>query len=114
MLKSMVDCLANAQHLVSAALKLVRHLFHQDVKPAAAKIVNGPIDVRGWLAAQCKQREDAHLCGHPAHLGDGILMKSLAQLGRIEKQEVRTEREIERRILEGKRGKLRVCARISS
>ena len=99
---------AHAHHFVPTALKFVGNPFDDDVVAGGTRLIGHEVDVRRRFAAEGEEREDAHFAGDAAQLGDGGTVEVLAELLRVQKQEVRAQREVEGRIGERERRQPRV------
>jgi hypothetical protein len=93
----------NSHHLVAASLKLVRDLLNRHVVARLAKVGDDAVRVRRLPATECKQRRDSNLARDATQLANRQLVKALAQLTTVKKEEMRAECQVERRVVEHKR-----------
>ena len=99
---------AHAHHFVPTALKFVGNPFDDDVMAGGTRLFGHEGDIRRRFSAQGEEREDAHFAGGPAQLRDGRTVEILAKVFRVEKQEVRAQREVEGGVGERKRRQRRL------
>ena len=94
------------EHLVAPKLELVVYLLNIPFAVVSPQTVAYWIDVRRPLPAHVQKREDPHLPGNPAHLQDGLFVKSRREMLRVREQQMGAEAEVELPITKRQMGQL--------
>ena len=74
--------------MVATVLKLVRDCLNSCLVSHVAHVLNTQVDECRAGSAQREQRENPNVRGYAAHFPNCRTMKRLAQLARVEKEEV--------------------------
>ena len=95
---------AQTQHVVAAALELVRHRLHGRPYFRRGERFFHPPHVRRRRAAHLQQRKHAHLGSYAQHLPQRGEMEIEVELDAVQKQKMGAERQLERIVREGESG----------